>query len=179
MPFSQNLNVLEFEPSNGCSSFNFWARIMKFWILKVLKSYPKHSFIKNFDLLTEKLSYLAYRVERSSHDESHITAMRTQIWLWNLDVVKKHGQMLFYRPFPGDTFLIYCIYSLKRWFFSLFQPRASEMLFIQNKWFSVTAEAVLRTFGSKIRHFWPFGTFFGLYRTQIGAKTSILRQFEV
>ena len=95
MPFSQNFNFLEFVPSNGCSSFNFWARIMKFWILKVLKSYPKHSFIKNFDLLSEKSSYLAYRVEKSSHDESHITAMWTQIWLWNLDVVKKHGQMLF------------------------------------------------------------------------------------
>ena len=78
MPISQNLNFLEFVPSNGCGSFNFWARIMKFWILKVLKSYPKHSFIKNFDLLTEKSSYLAYRVERSSHDESHITAMRTR-----------------------------------------------------------------------------------------------------
>ena len=95
MPFSQNLNFLEFVPSNGCSSFNFWARIMKFWILKVLKSYPKHSFIKIFDLLSEKSSYLAYRVEGSSRDESHITAMWTQIWLWNLDVVKKHGQVLF------------------------------------------------------------------------------------
>ena len=95
MPFFQNFNFLEFVPSYGCSSFNFWARFMKFWILKVLKSYPKHSFIKFFDLLTEKLSYLAYRVEKSSHDESHITAMRAQIWLWNLDVVKKHDHMLF------------------------------------------------------------------------------------
>jgi hypothetical protein len=43
----------------------------------------------------------------------------------------------------------------------------------------MTAEAVLRTSGSKRRHFRPFGTFFGLYRTQIGAKTTILRQFEV
>ena len=45
---------------------------MKFWILKVLKSYPKHSFIKIFDLLSEKSSYLVYRVERSSDEESHI-----------------------------------------------------------------------------------------------------------
>ena len=95
MPFSQNFNFSEFEPSNGCSSFNFWAWITKFWILKVLKSYPKHSFIKFFDLLSEKSSYLAYRVEGSSRDESHITAMWTQIWLWNLDVVKKHKKMLF------------------------------------------------------------------------------------
>ena len=72
MPFSQNLNFSDFVPSNGCGSFNFWARIMKFWILKVLKSYPKHSFIKIFDLLSEKLSYLVYRVERSSDEESHI-----------------------------------------------------------------------------------------------------------
>ena len=52
---------------------------MKFWILKVLKSYPKHSFIKNVDLLSEKASYLADRVEGGSRDESHITAMRAQI----------------------------------------------------------------------------------------------------
>ena len=95
MPFSQNFNFLEFVPSNGCSSFNLWAKLMKIWILKVLKSYPKHSFIKNFDLLSEKSSYLAYRVEESSHDESHITAMWAQIWLWNLDVVKKHDHKLF------------------------------------------------------------------------------------
>ena len=68
---------------------------MKFWILKVLKSYQKHSFIKFFDLLIEKSSYLAYRVEKSSHDESHITAPRPRLSLYNLNVVKKRDQMLF------------------------------------------------------------------------------------
>ena len=32
-----------------------------------------------FDLLSEKSSYLAYRVGKSSHDESHITATRTRL----------------------------------------------------------------------------------------------------
>ena len=95
MQFFQNLNFSEFVPSNGCNSFNFWARIMKFWILKVLKSYQNHSFLWFFYLLCEKSSYLAYRVEKSSNDKSHITATRPWIWPWNLDVVKKRDQMLF------------------------------------------------------------------------------------
>ena len=104
MPFSQNLNFLEFEPSNGCNSFNFWARFMKFWILKVLKSYPNHSFLWFFDLLSEKPSYLVKRVEKSSADDSHITAMWTQLWLWNLDVVKKRAHMLFKAHLLGTLF---------------------------------------------------------------------------
>ena len=43
-------------------TFNFWARILKFWILKVLKRCPNHSFLWFFYLLSEKSSYLVNRV---------------------------------------------------------------------------------------------------------------------
>ena len=64
MPFFQNLNFLKFVPSNGCNSFNFWARFLKFWILKVLKRCPNHSFLWFFYLLSEKSSYLVKLVFR-------------------------------------------------------------------------------------------------------------------
>ena len=42
-----------FVPSNGCHSFNFWAWILKFWQLKVLKSYQNHSFMWFFICLVK------------------------------------------------------------------------------------------------------------------------------
>ena len=45
-------------------TFNFWARILKFWILKVLKRCPNHSFLWFFYLLSEKSSYLVKLVFR-------------------------------------------------------------------------------------------------------------------
>ena len=147
MQLFQNLNFFKTRYSNGCSFFNVKARIMKLWQLKVLKSVQNHSFMWFFDLLSEKSSNLVRHLGGSRAGKSHISAMWTQIWLWNLDMVKKHEKMLFERLFLWDTFLIYSLYSLV------------DTVYLPKKIFFMTAEAVLRTSGNKGRHGWPFRVF--------------------
>ena len=59
--------------------FNFWARTLKFWILKVLKRCPNISSLWFFHLLNEKSSYLVKRVLSKG-----AFVLCTGIWYWNL-----------------------------------------------------------------------------------------------